>query len=547
MTFENSQSQADFKEDPSVNSHTIVHRGVFDRFRNKFSTALAIGGSFIGMSDRAAEHVQAQDPASPRVTDVAMAPSSSISTPSLAEDPQLKIDEFKVKIRNKYKLEFGRTETAKGMSQIMQARSLLPRLVSEIPKVADEFERKAIHDLVFEMATVAGKHKEALFSNMVLTPETDQFTAAYFEKEVDILQSARANEANTSAKLVQIEIQNELNERKAILESLKILQMNPADAEHNQKVGEYIFFEEGSSKGLFYLANGTNPLHRTLAVQMNNAAAWWDAFASETNPKFKMRLKEYALQTYLKNPTAYSPEQQAVFETGLKALSVILKAAQMRAPLSLTSAVAAPEIKEASANPQASVESKDATWINGLQMIPKAPGGNIVPNGRGGVLLKGKDVASGILTLPFEAVGEYDVTSEFVEGDGTGNIVYILPIGSSSCMLLKGPDYIGIDMIKGMRAAGNQTTKKDMVLQKGVPHKIAISVRKGKEDNSANLKVYIDGKLCTEYEGDISDFSITKGWDKGKYVFAIGNNQTNVDIVSYAINMVSGTIKPKMQ
>ncbi len=527
---------------PSPDFEFGSNRDLVRQNANRFTTVVAGVLAAIG----AADNTMAQSPAGPKIADVAMAP-SGISMQGLHEDPQLKIDECKVRIRNKYKLDFNRTETTKGMAQIMQARNLLPKLVSEIPKAVDVFERKAIHDLVFETATLAGKYKEALFSNMVLTPESDQFTAAYFEKEVDILQSARANEANANAKLVQIEIQNELNERKVIKDSLKILQMNPADAEHNQKVGEYIFFEEGSAKGLFFLANGTNPLHRTLAAKMNDAVAWWDAFSIEMNPKFKPRIREFALQIYLKNPASYTPEQQSVFEAGLKASPTIMKAAQMRLPLVLAAtAMATPEIKQASANPQASVENKNASWINGLQVIPKISSGNIVPNGRGGILLKGKDVASGTLVLPFEASGEYDILSEFIEGDGTGNIAFIIPVGSNSCMLMKGPDYVGLDMIKGVRAGANPT-KKSIVLQKGVSHKLAISVRKGKEDNSANVKVYIDGELCSEYEGDINDYSITKGWDKGRYVFAIGNNQTNVDLITYSINMVSGTIKPRQQ
>ncbi len=473
-----------------------------------------------------------------------MAP-SGISAQSAIEDPELKVDAFKVKIRNKYKMDFGRTETAKGIAQIMQARSLLPKLVTEIPKVADEFERRAIHEIVFETATIAGKHKEALFSNMVLTPESDLFTAAYLEKEISILQSARANEANTNAKLVQIDIQNELNERKDIESSLKILEMNPADAEHNQKIGEYVFFEQGSAKGLFFLAKGTNPLHRTLAAKMGDAVAWWNAVSDEMNTKFRPRIKEFALQLYLKNPGAYTAEQQAIFEAGLKSSSLQMKAAQMRAPLAIASVGAAPEIKEATAASQSTLE-KDSknTWINALQVIPPQKFGNIVPNGKGGVLFKGKELGSGTLDLPFVANGEFDFASEFIEGDGAGNICFIMPIGTSSCMVLKGPDFIGLDTIKNERAAFNKTNKK-ITFPKGVPHKLLVSVRRGKADNSANIKVYVDGELCIEHEGDITDYSTTKPWDRGQFAFGVGNHATNFELLSCGINMVSGTIKPK--
>jgi len=306
-----------------------------------------------------------------------------------------------------------------------------------------------------------------------------------------------------------------------------------------------VFFEQGSAKGLFFLAKGTNPLHRTLAAKMGDAVAWWNAISDEMNMKFRPRIKEFALQLYLKNPDAYTEEQQAMFEVGLKSSSLQMKAAQMRAPIAIASLGAAPEIKEAAAASQSTLE-KDSknTWINALQVIPPQKFGNIVPNGKGGVLFKGKELGSGTLDLPFVANGEFDFASEFIEGDGAGNICFIMPIGTSSCMVLKGPDFIGIDTIKNERAAFNKTNKK-ITFPKGVSHKLLVSVRRGKADNSASIKVYVDGELCIEHEGDISDYSTTKPWDRGQFAFGVGNHATNFELLSCGINMVSGTIKPK--
>lgn len=496
---------------------------------------LGMGAALVGYADKG--NVQAAEPpmnAFAANAAVATSDASGVSPSAISlADVNLKLDQSRAFYQKKYQTEISRIKATTGQAQIMQARTFLMSVLqpeaARVARVGDDFQMVAINELIFEMSGISGRYREALQSNLLLTPDDEIKSAIFIGKEKDMLAKFLNHPAiaNTKAILIQKEIKDEIAKRESILEAMRILVENPENADQNQIVGDYLF-DIDLEAALPYLAKGTKPYARILGAKPKDAKEWWSQSYNEVNESRRKLIQAHSLALYLSNPEAYSEQDRAIFDNLLKSNQHLLKGGSRRVTINVKGA---PEIT--APTPSSGEEAvKGVAWINLTQAIDfkkVSLNGAIVSDGQGGVLFKGKDVSSATLDYPFLIQGEYDVAFEFTELSGTGTFAFVIPVADAQCMIMKMGGFVGIDVVNGERAMANKT-KKDIELKAGVPHKVLIQVRKGALPMTANIKFKVDDELLIEHEGPIGELSITKGWDRGKNVFAIGNNQTNVRV-----------------
>jgi len=560
MTFENLHPAEDsLEKSDEISVHTFTdpeatQRDLQRKHVSKLKVLLGMGAAFIGYADRG--NLQAAEPINAfAVNNAKTSESMDVSADLKAltpEDILLKTEQGRAYYRKKFENDLSRIEKSTGQARGMQARLLIPRLMEETKKPVSDFEKVAINELLYKMAVLAGKHNPALQANRILTPDDQFMTGVYFEKEVEILEEAKKHPLNTSLFAVVNEINAAIKERKAILDSMKVLVENPADADRNQQIGEYIF-KQDIPKSLPYLAKGTKPHLRIVAAKSDDAKEWWSQSYNETDADRVKAMRAYSLSLYVADPSKYSQEDRNIFDGLVKSNQHLMKtdSSSRRVSIAVHGADAADTVVAASSSspaPKPEVAKNNGAWINLTQAVDlrkSGANGAIVPDGQGGLLFKGKDVSSATLDYPFLINGEYDVAFEFTEIAGTGTYAFVIPVADAQCMIMKMNDFVGIDMVKGERAMVNKT-KKVVDLKPGVPHKVIIQVRKGEEPMSAVIKLTIDDELLIDYQGPLSELSVTKGWDRGKNVFAIGNNQTNLRVGPVGFLPQKGTmIVPK--
>lgn len=125
--------------------------------------------------------------------------------------------------------------------------------------------------------------------------------------------------------------------------------------------------------------------------------------------------------------------------------------------------------------------------------------------------LQCEDSGSARLEIPYSLPDEYDFRIRFTPISGRHEIRQIMAMSGHQFLWSMGADgksTYGVGSINGKKPNENRTTIKDgPALEQGVVYESIVQVRK------EGLKIFLNGKLLTQWKTDYQDMSMVKGWE----------------------------------
>ena len=143
--------------------------------------------------------------------------------------------------------------------------------------------------------------------------------------------------------------------------------------------------------------------------------------------------------------------------------------------------------------------------------------------------------------IPYQPPEEYDLQVVFVRETGNDAVALILTESGTAFTWLTGSvgnKWLGFTIIAGHPVGGNQS-ERDGSLKNGQSYTVLAQIRKD------GVKVYLDGKLVSEYMTNYSDMSIAASWAlPDATCLGVGSNASTTIFQSIKILEVTGKGKP---
>jgi hypothetical protein len=309
--------------------------------------------------------------------------------------------------------------------------------------------------------------------------------------------------------------------------ALEKLKTSPADPDANSTVGQYTALLRGDwDHGLPFLAKGGDAklaaLARTALADPPGADArakladgWWD-LADATSGVANLRLLKRAADDYQLALPGLTGLERVLAEKRISGAHAVAAGA----------GVAAANLTPGTVHLLSLIDDKDlalAGWTRQEAAVVS-------------------DVREGsLLTLPYLAPDEYDLTVEFSRLSGDGDIALAFPVGRGTCDFVIGAHKnlkACLGRINGKFADGGNPTLTDASVANNERHRMEVKVRRD------GVEGYLDGKRLCYWKTNGDDLLSQRFFmPRSPGLLGIGSYESNTAFYSAEVTPLHGTLR----
>ena len=132
---------------------------------------------------------------------------------------------------------------------------------------------------------------------------------------------------------------------------------------------------------------------------------------------------------------------------------------------------------------------------------------------RGSALRLEEPSANCGINIPVTLQGRYELDIAFVRTTGSGSIGVCLPVGTTACEIILGPDGAAganLERVNGSRATGGPDTVQPNTLSNGQEYGLAIKVLP--EPDAVEITADLDGRPCLRWRGPAAALAPRNAW-----------------------------------